>query len=232
MGRNTREEDNILFAQSTIVTTIDITNESLIVGIATTVGELGNPSSLTPGSRETILRNQVKTLLRKVEEEDDNVSTISLVPYPQHLFHGLSPSPMALLAPTPANTPLIPNLLNSVGDDVMGVGGDVQNFKNTQFLIDFGISFSHLRRLLMKPLIHPYCSTIQGACVWSIEVPKSSKGEKEEEDDNGEEEEESDYEDGYGDEKEGEEIEELCDGLRKLSVVEKKEMTKFKGWNT
>ncbi|KAL6013278.1 hypothetical protein ACLOJK_003770 [Asimina triloba] len=118
--RERREEDYLLLARSAVVTTIDITNESPIVGIAAAAGGLGTPSSL------------VKTLLHKVEEEEDNVSTISLVPHPQHLFHCLSPSPMALLAPTLANMPLIANLSNGASDDVMEVGGDVQNCKNTQ----------------------------------------------------------------------------------------------------
>ncbi|EEF40648.1 uncharacterized protein LOC8268716 isoform X2 [Ricinus communis] len=100
---------------------IDITNDSPIVGLA--VGSLETPSSAiakqrsnrfknninTPGSGEALLRGQVKTLLQKVEEEAD-LSKISLQNRPFLHLQGLVSSPMGLLAPTPANTPLVPNL--------------------------------------------------------------------------------------------------------------------------
>ncbi|XP_010547428.1 PREDICTED: uncharacterized protein LOC104819178 [Tarenaya hassleriana] len=89
---------------------IDITNDSPIVGVA-----MQTPSSdmatkkksrrikRTPGSGEALLRGQVKTLLQKVEEEAV-LTKISTVP-----FHHLVSSPMGLVAPTPANTPQLPN---------------------------------------------------------------------------------------------------------------------------
>ncbi|KAI3813609.1 hypothetical protein L1987_18337 [Smallanthus sonchifolius] len=52
---------------------IDITNDSPIVGLS--IGNMKTPSSTfykktsTPGSGEALLRDQVKTLLQKVEEE-------------------------------------------------------------------------------------------------------------------------------------------------------------------
>ncbi|KAL6010358.1 hypothetical protein ACLOJK_000789 [Asimina triloba] len=267
-SKKKKEETEMALSRTRKAALFDITNESPIVGITAAAGGLGAPSSLvrksiqakqTPGSGETILRNQVKTLLHKVEEEDDNVSTISLAPLPLHIFLGLSPSPVALLAPTPANTPLIPNLSNGVGDDVMEVGGDGQNCKNTQAAVN-GMKQDVLdpcENLITRALLFdsPNKSeasdssssvvTTQGTSVWSIQVPKSSKGEEEDDDDDdGEEEEEDDDEDGeeeeeddddddgYGDEEQGEEIEELCDELRKISVVEKKEMAKFEGRHT
>ncbi|KAF7809660.1 acidic leucine-rich nuclear phosphoprotein 32 family member A-like [Senna tora] len=95
---------------------IDITNDSPIVGIASS-GNLETPLSSvvkqrakntmkTPGSGEALLRGQVKTLLQKVEEEAE-LSKLSLESRP---FLGLVNSPAALLAPTPANTPQILNL--------------------------------------------------------------------------------------------------------------------------
>ncbi|KDP46749.1 hypothetical protein JCGZ_06537 [Jatropha curcas] len=105
---------------------IDITNDSPIVGLA--MGSLETPLSAiakqrsiskakncnsTPGSGEALLRGQVKTLLQKVEEEAE-LSKISLENRPFLQIQGFSASPMVLLAPTPANTPQIPNFS---GDD-------------------------------------------------------------------------------------------------------------------
>lgn len=103
---------------------IDITNDSPIVGLA--MGKLETPSSAlskkgvnlqlkdtcTPGSGEALLRGQVKTLLQKVEEEAE-VSKISLENKQFLNFQGLVSSPITLLAPTPANTPQIENLLGT-----------------------------------------------------------------------------------------------------------------------
>ncbi|KAL9356923.1 hypothetical protein Peur_050176 [Populus x canadensis] len=107
---------------------IDITNDSPIVGIA--MGILETPSSAlakqknsraknnipnTPGSGEALLRGQVKTLLQKVEEEAE-LSKLSLENRPFLHLQGFVNSPMGLLAPTPANTPQVPNLS---GDDIV-----------------------------------------------------------------------------------------------------------------
>ncbi|KAK4360496.1 hypothetical protein RND71_019448 [Anisodus tanguticus] len=85
---------------------LDITNGSPIVGLAT--GILETPSSAvsrstqrrkccTPGSGEALLRGQVKNLLQMVEEEAE-ISKSSLGKRP-NFFH--------VVAPTPANTPLM-----------------------------------------------------------------------------------------------------------------------------
>ncbi|XP_059281046.1 uncharacterized protein LOC132034690 [Lycium ferocissimum] len=102
---------------------LDITNGSPIVGLAT--GILETPSSAvsrstqrkkccTPGSGEALLRGQVKNLLQMVEEEAE-ISKISLEKRP-NFFHvrGIVNSPMNLLAPTPANTPLMDLFANEV----------------------------------------------------------------------------------------------------------------------
>lgn len=102
---------------------IDITNDSPIVGLAT--GNVETPSSWaaakqrgsrvktkTPGSGEALLRGQVKTLLQKVEEEAEISKFLSMEvqgrPFP-HLVNTTN-TPMAVLAPTPVNTPAICNL--------------------------------------------------------------------------------------------------------------------------
>lgn len=95
---------------------LDITNGSPIVGLATEI--LETPSSAvsrstqrkkccTPGSGEALLRGQVKSLLQMVEEEAE-ISKISLGKKP-NFFHveGFVNYPMSLVAPTPANTPLM-----------------------------------------------------------------------------------------------------------------------------
>ncbi|XP_061351277.1 uncharacterized protein LOC133296330 [Gastrolobium bilobum] len=99
---------------------VDISNDSPIVGLAS--GDLETPLSSivkqrgsrvkkTPCSGEALLRGQVKTLLQKVEEEAE-ISKLSMEIRP---FLQLANSPMSLLAPTPANTPQIPNLSNEGG---------------------------------------------------------------------------------------------------------------------
>ncbi|CAN4078748.1 unnamed protein product [Withania somnifera] len=106
---------------------VDITNDSPIVGLA--MGSLETPSSemskkrtysqgkqftTTPGSGEALLRGQVKTLLQKVEEEAV-FSKISLENNRSFLhLKGIVNSPMGLLAPTPANTPLMDFSVNEL----------------------------------------------------------------------------------------------------------------------
>ncbi|PPD74987.1 hypothetical protein GOBAR_DD28090 [Gossypium barbadense] len=65
-------------------------------------GKTNMMTMMTPGSGETLLRGQVKNLFQKVEEEAE----VSKVPLESRPFVHLQ-SPMALVAPTPANTPNI-----------------------------------------------------------------------------------------------------------------------------
>ncbi|MFQ6666425.1 hypothetical protein Gotur_032777 [Gossypium turneri] len=96
---------------------IDITNDSPIVGVAMKTpssavvgkGKTNMMTMMTPGFGEA-LRGQVKTLLQKVEEEAE----VSKVPLESRPFVHLQ-SPMALVAPTPANTPQVPNLSEDGG---------------------------------------------------------------------------------------------------------------------
>ncbi|KAL1810192.1 hypothetical protein ACET3Z_027182 [Daucus carota] len=104
----------------------DITNDSPIVGLA--MGNLSTPSSTyskkksltttqcstnntgttTPGSGEALLRNQVRSLLHKVEEEAE-IFKFSLEDIGGPFVHikGLvADTHMPLLAPTPTNTPV------------------------------------------------------------------------------------------------------------------------------
>ncbi|KAJ4802759.1 Chalcone-flavanone isomerase family protein [Rhynchospora pubera] len=94
---------------------IDITNDSPIVGLATGSGFVKSPIklNLTPGSGEAILRSQVKTLLQKIEEKEVGPKIPSLphrLPPSRSGIPGFARSPMQMLAPTPMNTPQIPQI--------------------------------------------------------------------------------------------------------------------------
>lgn len=102
---------------------VDISNDSPIAGLANGKDIIETPLSSmakkkrvkktmkTPGSGEALLRGQVKTLLQRVEEEAviSKLSMEIVAPFLK-LANSSSVSPMSLLAPTPANTPQVPNL--------------------------------------------------------------------------------------------------------------------------
>ncbi|KAI3699371.1 hypothetical protein L2E82_43632 [Cichorium intybus] len=129
MATNEESEKRVLKSRSAL---IDITNDSPIIGLA--IGSLKTPSSTfskkrtfiqngeskqatTPGSGEALLRGQVKTLLQKVEEEAV-ISKISFEPRNLILEEGgFVNSPMYLLAPTPANTPQVSEILDEQEED-------------------------------------------------------------------------------------------------------------------
>lgn len=120
----------------------DITNDSPIVGLA--MGNLSTPSSgfskkrsiinsqcsdnnvesTTPGSGEALLRSQVKSLLQKVEEEGEILKfSLEDVGGPfVHLKGLFTSSPMALIAPTPTNTP---SVYGTQGVEKIGLGSGI-----------------------------------------------------------------------------------------------------------
>ncbi|ERN16349.1 hypothetical protein AMTRI_Chr09g20430 [Amborella trichopoda] len=114
---------------------IDITNDSPIVGLALGLSKnQETPASSTkrrnplksimktPGSGEALLRCQVRSLLQRVEEEGSpfNVGSDNLPPL---RLQSLFVSPSRLLAPTPANTPQVPNLSAEItGDNGIHLG--------------------------------------------------------------------------------------------------------------
>lgn len=123
----------------------DITNGSPIVGLA--MGSLKTPlyskkrmtisnseakHTTTPGSGESLLRGQVKTLLQKVEEE----GVISKICFEHNpLIHKrFINSPMAVLAPTPANTPQVYDFSTTNKNvlDSFTVSPVAENFNFTQ----------------------------------------------------------------------------------------------------
>ncbi|KAK9129525.1 hypothetical protein Sjap_010012 [Stephania japonica] len=252
---------------------IDITNDSPITGLA--VGFLETPLSQakkrvqpkkTPGSGEVLLRGQVKTLLHKVEEEAELVKlSAELVKLSaEHRavvsFRDLArSSPSGLLAPTPNNTPNVPNLSHNI--DVGGVNGviNVTPSDAEQETQQETMAFNEFEKnLITRSLLLDFseksevtdssspCSSVltsQGtekstedddASVWSIQVNASSiqdEGEDKDEDDEinnedyyDEDVEEEDYEGCDG----GDFLDELCEGLGKITVQEKK-ITAFAG---
>ena len=106
---------------------IDITNDSPIVGLAMETPQRTSRAKnmmITPGSGEALLRDQVKTLLQKVEEEAE-LSKVSLESRPFLHLQGRVNSPMGLLAPTPANTPQVSGLSEDGGIKNSGLGSIV-----------------------------------------------------------------------------------------------------------
>ncbi|KAK9165196.1 hypothetical protein Scep_000387 [Stephania cephalantha] len=239
---------------------IDITNDSPITGLA--MGYLETPLSQakkrvqpkkTPGSGEILLRCQVKTLLQKVEEEAELVKLSA-----EHRAFARSPS--GLLAPTPNNTPNVPNLSNNIDVQVNvgGVNGVISGTPNDamQETLKETMAFVESEKnLITRSLLLDFsekseatdssspCSSVltsQGteksteeddASVWSIQVNASSIQDEDEDDEiaevdyydeeveEEEEEEEEDYEECEGGDLL---LDELCEGLGKIYVQEKK----------
>ncbi|KAF7828958.1 acidic leucine-rich nuclear phosphoprotein 32 family member A-like [Senna tora] len=193
---------------------IDITNDSPIVGLAS--GNVETPSSWRSrikkaqgqgsASGEALLRGQVKTLLQKVEEEAE----LSKLP---------------LVIGTPANTPQIPNLSlvvqveqHSVSDDQVVKQGSPESEKNQlsrSLLLDFSDKSDPSSELTYEQVIgrdkDKATTEEDEACLWF-----ASTHDEETEEDYYEQEEEED--EGW--------VDELCEGLNKLSV------TKFEGKHT
>ncbi|XP_068640147.1 uncharacterized protein [Aristolochia californica] len=214
---------------------VDITNDSPIVGLA--LENLDTPSSVaknyarpkqTPGSGEALLRGQVKTLLQKIEEGTE-LMKLPFEQRPFRLFQGLTDSPaLGHLAPTPANTPQVENLFNSEEIHIKE-GSIITEESNDNMKKEEALESPITRALLFDS---PGKSDVSGSSkityemssksidddnssVWSVLVNASSQGEEEED---GEvckqeyEEEEKDHE--------GEEIDELCEGLSRICVEE------------
>ncbi|KAJ4844569.1 hypothetical protein Tsubulata_023585 [Turnera subulata] len=266
---------------------IDITNDSPIVGLA--MGSLETPSSATtkqrgsrakiiistPGSGEALLRGQVKTLLQKVEEEAE-LSKLLLENRPLRRVQGLVYSPMGLLAPTPANTPQIPNLSGDGGGDNSGLALgtplpvveetlkicqvavndaeqeslESQKSLTRSLLFDFSEKFetsdsSECSSVLTFEEARDQCSKDKSspgdddkASVWSIQANASTHDEEDEEEileglgdiEEYYHEECDDADD--EDEDDGGMLDELCEGISKISVAEKTTIAEFAGKHT
>ncbi|TYJ03988.1 hypothetical protein E1A91_A12G063700v1 [Gossypium mustelinum] len=201
---------------------------------------------MTPGSGEALLRGQVKTLLQKVEEEAE-VSKVSMESRPFLRFQaGCGNSPMGLMAPTPANTPHFSGL----SEDGNGIGGINNSglgpivmalpVVEQQFRTSEVVSLESQRSVITRSLLHDFSEqssdsgvTDQGkssaskekaSSIWSIQFNASIDDEDDEEpieemgDDyyEGEEEEEEEEDD----DDDGGLVDELCEGLSKISMKE------------
>nr|DAD41163.1 TPA_asm: hypothetical protein HUJ06_015486 [Nelumbo nucifera] len=299
IARKNEESEKVLSRQrngkSDRSALFDITNDSPIVGLAT--GSLQTPSSLakkrnlpkqTPGSGEALLRCQVKTLLQKVEEEAE-MSKLSLEHRPFLHLQSVVSSPSGLLAPTPANTPQVPNL--SCNDDIKLNPNGLLASSTLSEVVDQSIvtqqSYTDMvgtteetleseKSLITRSLLLDFseksempdsseCSSVltyqegtddcpeksideDDSSVWSCQANASSikdedEGEdineedyveeEEEENYNGEEEEEEEHYNGEEEEdgEIGSFVDELCEGLSKMNVGEKR-MPEFTGKHT
>ncbi|GAA0152083.1 isomerase [Lithospermum erythrorhizon] len=182
---------------------IDITNESPIIGLAKT-SYFETPSSAmskkmvnskvnigTPSSGEALLRDQVRTLLDKVEEEAE-FPKISQENKQFHHFYGFVNSPINILAPTPANTPQIADFSDSqimelasvtpVEDKLiipqMGNGF----FEGHKDLVTKSLLFEFSEKVDDSKLFSDYDDEDDDSSVWSIEVNVSSRKDELEDD--------------------------------------------------
>ncbi|KAL5985966.1 hypothetical protein ACLOJK_027956 [Asimina triloba] len=204
----------------------DITNDSPIVGLA--MGSLKTPSSVakgrakrTPGSGEALLRGQVKTLLQKVEE-DSELPKFSLDDRPFPTFNGLPNSPAGILAPTPANTPLMSNLADE-DSKIAEVVHSIESSQQESSTITQALQFDSPRKWegSGSSTISSLSSVLtrdedDNASLWSVQANASWK----------------EGGDNEGEEEEGGLIDELCEGLRLISVGEKKGLPEFAGRHT
>uniref|UniRef100_A0A6V7QY31 Uncharacterized protein n=1 Tax=Ananas comosus var. bracteatus TaxID=296719 RepID=A0A6V7QY31_ANACO len=217
----------------------------------------------TPGSGEAILRGQVKTLLQKVEEEGDfayKPSSILQIPrFPT--LAGISRSPAQLLAPTPANTPQIASVSTfkeecptvTISQQVVSSRNQAEPQEcvlNRALLFDSPSKSGASEGSAISSSLTFQGSESSGCCteklstdddsssLWSIQANASAH----EEDYEGEADE---LFEGYGEEEdeayfdenedgEGEDpFADLCEGMRKMSVVDEAVgLPEFKGKHT
>lgn len=233
---------------------IDISNDSPIVGLAN--GDLETPVSscaakqrgsrvkMTPGSGEALLRGQVKTLLQKVEEEAE-ISKIAVEIRP---FLKFANSPMSLLAPTPANTPQIPDFNTAMGLASVSPSSVIQEQLISQVVNQvFEESPESEKTLITRSLLLDFsdksdvseCSsevTYQGVITTSSEDKKLQSSTEDDGDSiwsmqvNASTHDEDEYEDEEIAE-DGSVLDELCAGLNNISVNERA-VPKFSGKHT
>ncbi|KAL8199512.1 hypothetical protein R6Q57_013080 [Mikania cordata] len=216
---------------------IDVTNGSPIIGLA--MGTLKTPSTrrskkkmmvsnseskntMTPGSGESLLRGQVKTLLQKVEEQ----GVISKFCFKQFVN-----------SLTPANTPQVHNFSTSSNNGLnpFTVSPVAENFNFNQMLNDVvsapnqedqgeNIEKNVIMRSLLMDFSERSCESDSSDCnsdltcqdsnasMWSVQVNASTSDEHKEDEDH-----------------EDKVVDELCVGMSKISV---NNAVKFTGKHT
>ncbi|XP_019422948.1 PREDICTED: uncharacterized protein LOC109332423 isoform X2 [Lupinus angustifolius] len=219
---------------------MDITNDSPIAGLAnggnletplsSMVKQRGSRMKITPGSGEALLRGQVKNLLQKVEEE----VVFSKICLQNRPFLQLMNSSMLLGAPTPANTPQIANFsggeMGSVTPSTIVQEQLIPQVLNHMFDEKKNEDDSE-KSVITRSLLLDFSEKYDDASVWSIQVNASTHNE-DFDDDNVEEIAEDDYEEEYYDgDYGGLLLDELCEGLNKVSMNERLG-PKFEGKHT
>ncbi|XP_074592261.1 uncharacterized protein LOC141848050 [Curcuma longa] len=234
---------------------LDVTNESPVVGLASGcfLQKEKTPSEAaakyrvlagrgTPGSGEEVLRGQVRTLLQKVEEETEHPSFAFGQPHhpPPPLFPallGIDKSPLQLLAPTPANTPQIPGEGDFVPMEIVIALPCIpsQTVQAEEILV---AEECQLNRALTfdspeksdasdDPSTISSCDSISpeksqeydSSSVWSNQVNVSTDSVSDEDVEEGEE--------------EDEELDDLCEGMKKMWMEqEKPKLPEFTGKHT
>ncbi|OVA04915.1 hypothetical protein BVC80_8873g19 [Macleaya cordata] len=247
MSRKNEESEKVLSRQKNAKpdrsALIDITNDSPIVGLA--MGSLETPSSYvkrweqskkTPGSGEALLRYQAKTLLQKVEEEAE-LSKLTLENRPFLQLQGFVNSPSGLLAPTPANTPQVLNL--SANEDLnINVDGFVsetllevvEESKNQQMVIHDSTEVTlESQKSLITRLIFDFSDKSEISD--SSSSPCSSVLTYQERSSCNEKSTEEDDASVWSIQVNASLLDELCEGLSKITVQEKK-LPEFEGKHT
>ncbi|XP_019172060.1 PREDICTED: acidic leucine-rich nuclear phosphoprotein 32 family member A-like [Ipomoea nil] len=205
----------------------------------------------TPGSGEALLRGQVKTLLQKVEEEAE-LSKLSVEYRPfLHLKGIVNNSPTGLFAPTPANTPhlslsgnnglpssvvtaspveekfLIPQMVDGICD-WKKEGEEMECMVTRTLFLDFSEKLESENKEKTRPGAD---DDDDDSSVWSIQVNASSIRDEEDYEDEEEEEECDEYYDEEDEEEEeicdGELVDEICEGISKMSVKFSGKHTRF-----
>ncbi|KAG5050851.1 hypothetical protein GLYMA_02G048700v4 [Glycine max] len=232
----TRQRSSVQQQQDNRCALVDISNDSPIVGLANGKDMIETPLSstakkkttMTPGSGEALLRGQVKTLLQRVEEEAviSKLSMEIVAPFLK-LANSSSVSPMSLLAPTPANTPQVPNLsevsppscvleeqllisraMNEILEGKNNENAECEKSVITRsLLLDFSdksevseCSSEVTYQEVTQGSVGSGSSEDDGASIWSIQVNASTHDEDEDDEEMGEEEE--DYYEDDGDDEE------------------------------
>ncbi|KAJ6305077.1 hypothetical protein OIU78_020593 [Salix suchowensis] len=177
----------------------------------------------TPGSGEALLRGQVKTLLQKVEEEAE-LSKLSLENRPFLHLQGFVNSPMGLLAPTPANTPQVPDIS---GDDIVlalpVIEEKLKICQEVSEIFDVKKQDSlESQKSLTRSLLLDFSEKSESIDSSECSSALTYQGDNCEVITNAEDEEAADA---------GGLLDELCEGISKISVKEKV-MAKFEGKHT
>ncbi|XP_071709773.1 uncharacterized protein [Rutidosis leptorrhynchoides] len=191
---------------------IDITNGSPIVGLA--MGSLKTPLSTcckkritAPGSGESLLRGQVKTLLQKVEEEGGVISKVHFEPKSFNY-------PMGIFTSTPANTPQFYDFSdsNNKGFESFAVSPVAENFNFTQMLNEIIASpnqeakresESDEKNVITRSLLIDFSEGSSDSSLWSVKVNASTSDE---------------YKDDLEEDYDHVVVDDLCEGMSQISL--------------